>query len=314
LRYLIRRLIGIDCGATNTEVIVYSYRFVKEKPVPGKSASFRFPAINYNLLGAEKTIGRLASIIKKSAGAKLHGNVDYITAGISGARHEEDRKRIKSSLQKALKFKNIEIYPDTLIALSAAFEPGTRNCGILVAGTGSVLYYVNNNGKVVRAGGWGRYIGDEGGGYWIAKAALHMVTQYYDGRASKSIHAKKLAEKLDKELNINRHTIINEVYHKGFEISKVTKLVFDCAESGDSSCRQIIKEAAENLSMHFNALKNAKAAVALCGSLFSREKLLEYYLRKVTGTNYPRVKLVKSEHTPAWGAVKVGAGKIGLKL
>jgi len=291
-------LIGIDCGASGTEVILYNnnsgtYKISRHKPV------------NYNLTGLDATVKQLSAIIKKSAGYKLNGT-DYIIAGISGAGNADVRKKIKTRLQKALKFKNVEVYPDTEIAFAASFENEEKNCGIMIAGTGSVLYYKNNNDIVIKIGGWGRHIGDEGSGYWIAKNALHKVTQYYDGRSPST----SLAGKLSSALKINKNTIVKHVYHNHFEISKITKLVFECAESGDKICNKIIMEAAESLLKHLSPIKKEKAKLALCGSLFSKEKLLEKELRKLVKQNYPGIILVKPLAEPVWGAIKIGISKI----
>ncbi len=290
-------LTGIDCGATGTDVLLYN-----DKTGAGKI--YKLNPINFNLLGLDKTVKQLNSAIRKSTGSRIK-ETDYIVAGIAGARNPEDRKKIQIKLQKRLNFKNIEIYPDTEIALFGAFR-NEKNCGILIAGTGSVLYYRDGKGKTNRIGGWGRHIGDEGSGYWIARNALHKVTQCYDGRTVMT----SLADKLNRKLKINSDNIIKHIYHNNFEISKITKLVFECAGSGDKICKDIIMQAAEHLSRHFTPLKNKKMKIALCGSLFSKEDLLEKYLRRLAKKNYPAIKLVKPDSEPVWGAVKIAMNKV----
>ena len=294
-------LTGIDCGATGTDVLLYN-----DKTRSGKL--YKFNAINFNLLGLDKTVMQLNVIIKKSTGSRLK-NTDYIVAGISGARNSADRKKIQIKLQKSLNFRNIEIYPDTEIALYGAFG-NDKNCGILIAGTGSVIYYRDSKGKANRIGGWGRHIGDEGSGYWIARSAIHRLTQCYDGRSAKT----SLSIRLNRKLNINSSNIVKHIYHNDFEISGIAKLVFECAEAGDKICRQIITKAAENLSEHFvplrNKMRNKKIKIALCGSLFTKEKLLEKDLKKIIKKNYPGIKLVKPDAEPVWGAVKIGMNNI----
>ena len=70
--------------------------------------------------------------------------------------------------------------------------------------------------------------------------------------------------------------------------------------------KEIIKNAAAQLlAHHFTALGKAKARIALCGSLFSQEKLLEKYLKQITKEKFPNIKFVKPEKSPVWGAVKI---------
>lgn len=67
---------------------------------------------------------------------------------------------------------------DMDIAYRAVFAPGQ---GYLVyAGTGSIASFVDAHGEFHRAGGRGPALGDEGGGYWIAKEALAHIWRMED--------------------------------------------------------------------------------------------------------------------------------------
>ncbi|MGH2575585.1 MAG: BadF/BadG/BcrA/BcrD ATPase family protein, partial [Ignavibacteria bacterium] len=193
--------IGIDSGATNTEVLVTR--------VGGKKYALKtYKPINFNLLGLEKASVRLSKIIKDASKKIQLSNVQYIAAGISGAKNERDRVMFRNKVMKTLKFSRISIFPDTAVAFASIFNQNDRNCGILIAGTGSILYFLNNQGKIIRIGGWGRYLGDEGSGYWIGKEALNKLTKYYDGRGRKTI----LSKVIEKEYGIIRDNIIEKIY------------------------------------------------------------------------------------------------------
>lgn len=291
-------IIAIDSGATKSEVLL----FPLEKN--GKSAARAikvFPAINFNVLGFNETASRLIAIIKKSASKVKLANIGYICAGISGAGFAGDRRKLEKVIATKLRFKNIKILPDTETAFASIFESHEKNCGILIAGTGSVLYYRDGNSKIKKAGGWGRLFGDEGSGYWIAREALHKVTQHYDGRFKYA----KLTKAIEKELGLSAQSIIKEIYHNNLEISKAAKAVFKSAATGDKSSKEIISSAAEKLCEHFIPIGNGKIKIALCGSLFSEEILLEKYLRKITKTKFPNVKFVKPQKSPVWGAMRM---------
>ena len=150
-------IIGIDAGATSSEAVLYPV--VKHED---KIKYFSFPPINYTLLGVKKTVETLCDIIERTKGRNSFSNIGYISAGIAGARHDIDRSKIKNLLTERLDYNNIVIFPDTEIAHASVFEPDETNCGILISGTGSVLYYRDGEGKTIRIGGWGRHLGDEG--------------------------------------------------------------------------------------------------------------------------------------------------------
>jgi N-acetylglucosamine kinase-like BadF-type ATPase len=299
-------IIGIDSGATSSEAVAAPLSKGVKRGIQKNVTFKKYPSINYNILGFDETSKRLIHIIKDASKNIGLMNVSYIVAGISGARNEKDRKKLQKKVTSNLNFKKLSIYPDTAIAFASIFSHFSKNCGILLAGTGSVLYFVNSKGLIERYGGWGRLIGDEGSGYWIAKEALNRVTLSFDKRGRKT----KLEQVIKTKFGINKDNLIKHVYHNGFDIPKLTKYVFDCAEEGDKVSIEILQEAAEKLACHFIPLKTVKAKIALCGSLFTEEKLLEKYLRKFAGKKFPNISFIKPKQKPVWGAVEIALSQL----
>lgn len=295
-------VIGIDSGATSSEAVIISFFGLSGAKLSQK----KYPSINVNLLGVKESANRLIHIIRDIVKSSGKGKILSVAAGVSGARYEKDRKLLTSAIKQATGIKNVQIVPDTDIAFAAAFETGGNNKGILIAGTGSVLYYRDNTGKMKKVGGWGRHIGDEGSGYWIAREALYKVTRFFDGREKRTL----LADVLKKEFHIDDDNIVKEIYQNSFEISRLTKHVFRAAEKRDKASLEIINKAAENLATHFIPLKNGKYEIALTGSLFSEETLLEKQLTKLIKQKYKNIKLVKPSQQPAYGAIKIAMNKV----
>lgn len=295
-------VIGIDSGATSSEAVIISFFGLNGAKLSQK----KYPSINVNLLGVNESAKRLVHIVKDIVKGSGKGKILSVAAGVSGARYEKDRKELVAAIKKTTGIKHVQVVPDTEIAFAAAFDNTGNNQGILIAGTGSVLYYKDSKGTMNKIGGWGRHIGDEGSGHWIAREALYRVTKYYDGRERKS----QLADILKKEFNITPENIVKEVYQNGFEISALTKHVFRCAEKNDSISKAVLQAAAENLATHFLPLKNARYKIALTGSLFTEETLLEKYLRKIVNKNYKNISLVKPSQLPVYGAIKIAMNKV----
>ena len=302
-------IIAIDSGATKSEVVLtkppYIPLLIKGGKSEGRGVQI-YPAINFNLLGFDESAKRLTAIIRKASSKPGLKNIAFICVGISGARFEKDRSLLEKKISKALKFNNIKIYPDTEIAFASIFDDKQKNCGIMIAGTGSVLYYRDSKNKIKKIGGWGRHFGDEGSGYWIAKEALRHVTMHYDVIGKYTSVLKHIRN----EFGINRDNIVEHVYHKNFDISKITPLVFKSAGSRDAIAKEIIYNAAERLAHHFTAIDKSKMTIALCGSLFTQEKLLEKYLKEITKEKFPNIKFVKPAKSPVWGAVNLAVNEI----
>jgi N-acetylglucosamine kinase-like BadF-type ATPase len=72
----------------------------------------------------------------------------------------------------------IEVVGDIQTSLEAAFDTGPGV--IVIAGTGSVAYGRDQQGKTARAGGWGFAIGDEGSAHWIGRAAVSALLRAAD--------------------------------------------------------------------------------------------------------------------------------------
>lgn len=293
-------IIAIDAGATSTDAVLYSGSpDVKIK---------KFDAVNFNVLGFAETVRKLTQIIKsvsKNAGLK---NISCVSAGISGARNIKDRQRINRAISQKLKIKDVKIYPDTEIAFASVFKPNQANCGILIAGTGSVLYYRDKRNKLHRIGGWGRLIDDLGSGYWIGREGLNAVTCSYDNRIKNTM----LVNAVKKEFGLNDKNIIQKIYHEKFPIGDTAKIVFRCAEKGDKISKQIIVSAAEHLSEHFKALPGKNANIGLIGSLLTKETLLEKHLRRITKKKYSGIKFIKTTKPPIYGALNLALNNFSL--
>lgn len=307
--------IGIDAGATSSYSAVF----------PGGKV-LKHPPVNLNLNGLENSGRRLAEIIESVMYGLLNSTGVRIAVCVAGAANETLRSQLEGLLRRKLNVKALKVYPDVSAAFASAFEPGIPVeglCGVIIAGTGSVLYLprasargLGNNSSpraldpngFNKIGGWGRLIGDEGSGYWIGREALRKVTHHYDGRED----CKYLAEALKKKFKFSPENLVKKIYHDNFEISKITKTVFRCAENGDNISKAIIKEAAQHLAdhlipvLHSPLTKGGRAVVlALCGSLFSEETLLEKYFREIVKKNFPNVELIKPKNKPVWGALKL---------
>ena len=51
---------------------------------------------------------------------------------------------------------------------------------VVIAGTGSIAYGRDPNGRTARAGGWGFAVGDEGSAHWIGLQAVSAVLKASD--------------------------------------------------------------------------------------------------------------------------------------
>ena len=97
--------------------------------------------------------------------------------GVAGVRVEDVANAVRKIIAEVIPAE-IEVVGDMQIALQAALgtEPGV----IVIAGTGSIAYGRDAQGKTARAGGWGFAISDEGSAHWIGRTAVAALLRAAD--------------------------------------------------------------------------------------------------------------------------------------
>ena len=92
---------------------------------------------------------------------------------LSGCEREETNSALMSNMVEAhpTLSRHYDVCSDTVGTLNTATDSGGI---VLIAGTGSNALLVNPDGSVHRCGGWGHYLGDEGGAWWIAHKACKV--------------------------------------------------------------------------------------------------------------------------------------------
>jgi N-acetylglucosamine kinase-like BadF-type ATPase len=148
---------------------------------------------------------------------------------------------------------------DALIALAAGAGEGSGV--VIVAGTGSIAYGRDTAGRAARAGGWGYLLGDEGGGFWIGRAALSAVVRQFDGRGPATILTDLVLAQM--ELRDPRE-LIHAVYDIGMPrqaVAGIASVVQRAGDAGDAVAREILERASGEL---------AAAAASVIGRLGMR--------------------------------------------
>ncbi len=155
--------LGIDGGGTGTSSLVGD-----EESVLGSGRAGGSNVLRVGEAVARKSL--VDAIWQACDEAKIDPRqISRTCVGVAGAARSEVAEAVREIVSETVAGE-IEIVGDMVIALHAAFGAGPGV--VVVAGTGSIAYGRNLNGKTARAGGWGSAISDEGSGYWIGRAAV----------------------------------------------------------------------------------------------------------------------------------------------
>ena len=295
-------LIGIDGGGTKTDCAIADLSGKIIRKSTGKPS-------NFLIIGVEEAAENIFASIEENLFA-LKGDfsdVKQIVIGVAGAGREEDAMLLEKSFKdysekQGVHFKGVKIVSDAHVALEGAF-PEYSGC-ILIAGTGSILFGKDEDGKVHRVGGFGRLIGDEGSGYSIGRKALNAVTKEIDGRGKRTVITELLNNKIDSG---SQDKLINKVYKEKLDVASVAKIVIKAAEQGDKVANKILNDEATELVLYIKAflekISTGKLNISFSGSLIDNKNFYSDLLKKKIKESLSIVKVVKPFSSPVQGAI-----------
>ncbi|WNZ13375.1 BadF/BadG/BcrA/BcrD ATPase family protein [Streptomyces sp. 11x1] len=179
-------VVGIDAGGTRTRAVLAELgggAVIGEGAAgPGNSLTVPGPLLADHLVEA----------VARAVPEALRGRVVAVAGGFAGAGHqgqgadEPGRLRARAALSAALArlgvtAASVGVHSDIETTFAAA--PGHPADGlVLVAGTGAVAARMKGRVPTATSGGDGWLLGDDGGGFWIGRAAVRAALRAADGR------------------------------------------------------------------------------------------------------------------------------------
>lgn len=261
---------GIDGGGTKTTLVILDGKKQKRKS---------FGAFNLNSIGKERFQELLTELFDTLTQA---GECEAVCIGAAGISNPQVHKIILDTAKRYELSKRILLQGDHDIALYGAMsgKPGA----ILIAGTGSICAGRAENGKTVRAGGWGHLIGDEGSGYAIGIDILKTVVKTYESTKKKTL----LTELVYKHWKVSDiEGIIAKTYSTPDKsnIAALAPLAEEAARQGDRMAWQILQKNASELcklaKQVCTQLGENPLSLCLMGGLLSHETLYRDLVKEV---------------------------------
>lgn len=299
-------ILGLDGGGTKTDVLLVAE--------DGTALSQTFGgSTNMQVVGVQKAAETIFRLLKECC--KKHGcslaDIYSTVLGLAGAGRESDRAELLTQLQaiastESLIFHKIIIETDARIAVEAAFA-GAAGI-VLIAGTGSVALYRTDDNRMLRAGGWGKILGDEGSGYAIARNALSAVMLEYDGRGQQT---SLTAKALDYFAVKTPEDLLTKIYSDKVDIQGFTTEVLCAAEKGDQVAMGILENNANELVRLIQVLitkskERKRYPVALMGGMLESENTYSKLVKEKLVQAIPNVLIMKPKFPPVFGAVMLG--------
>ncbi len=300
-------VLGIDGGGTKTLCLVAN----TDGCLLGEGAA---GLSNLRWLGVEaagESLARAADEALRAAGAEP-GRVAVAYMGLAGIgdragsvpREEEAAIRAGLGLPSTTR---LLLDSDAAVALAGATagKPGV----VVIAGTGSIAFGMDERGRRARAGGWGWLIGDEGSGFDLARRALAAVTRSLDGRGEPT----RLTPMVLEELGISGpEELVEALYGREFRpdrIATLAPLVVQAAEEGDAVAGHLLACAGRELACAAIAVATSLGLhrrtfeVAFCGGALRNAAALRRVLADELRAAAPGARLIAPRLRPVEGAV-----------
>jgi len=290
---------GVDGGGTHARAVIADVhgQEVARAEVPGAVASSGSPR------PAAHAVASAVRAAAERAGVELP--LAFLWAGLAGAGAQATRSAVAGELGAAALADRVVVGTDIEAAFRDAF--GQEAGILLIAGTGSIAWARDPAGGMVRVGGWGERLGDEGSGFAIGSGALRAVLRAYDRRGpATALHDTLLAHLAlagPQELvswleGATKRDVAALVPH----VSRV-------AAEGDSVARDLLASAVSDLTGHLRAVLDGSdrwaetPPLVLWGGLIReggplRDALVE------AAAGFP-VRLISCEIDPPMGAANM---------
>jgi glucosamine kinase len=285
--------LGIDGGATKTTAVVAS-----DDRLLGRSTG---RGSNLNRRSEECVVSALRETVEDACriAGVLPADIEYACAGLAGSGRPETAERLQRILGEIVPA-GCHLVGDMAVAHASMF------CGFpgiaVIAGSGSIAYGVTGSGEIVRAGGWGSAISDEGSGYWIGREGVRAVLRAADE---------------------GRRTALTELILDAWKVAAVPDLVrlannspapdyaalfpvVQFASAVDREATEILTRAAAELARLASTLMRhflSPVQVGITGGVFRHSSIVRRAFSGNLSVEEPSCKLRFSTREPVMGAI-----------
>jgi N-acetylglucosamine kinase-like BadF-type ATPase len=259
--------------------------------------------------GAEATAAVVAEVAGRAARvAGITLPAERAVVGAAGAGRAQERRELRIALAAYGLSRAMEVVADGEIGLAGAF--GTESGILISAGTGSIAYARDRQGRLRRAGGYGWQLGDAGGGYWIGRQALAAAAKARDGLGDGSGLLARLLAAL--KLHEFDDLVRWAATAPPAQVAALALPLFSAARDGVAAAQQIVADAATELVELVRVVEamfppDGGVQVATAGGLLVQGSPLYDAFTERLASALPQVRVLEHVVDPALGALRLAA-------
>lgn len=232
-------IIGVDGGNTKTDYLLYDIEGNFVDGMRCGTCSHEAPSVG-SFEGAYRVMNEKITELLTRNNITINDVVSG-AFGLAGVDAPFQKKALEEAVEK-IGFKTYQVVNDGFLGIKAASPTGTGACSI--NGTGTVNVGIDENGKWMQVGGIGYVAGDEGGGSFLARAAVRIA---FD-EAYRFGPKTKVTEDVFKMYNItSKKDFSDAIVGKRIDSTFLIKSLFNRANEGDLPAIKVLETAGENM-------------------------------------------------------------------
>jgi hypothetical protein len=286
--------VGLDCGGSSSRVIA----------VDGNGAVLfkgQSGAANLSTTPEKRLMRNLAQATKGCPSAT------YVCGCFAGLIGPETKERGEATLQHLFPTASVRAEPDFIAALYAA--PATTDI-LIISGTGSLICSRTAHG-IVKSGGRGYVLGDQGSGYQFGRDVL---VNYLDNPDEAS---EALKESLLQQFGgLSENTIVPKVYGSGTPATTLARLAKFIGQDANEERQYAIQSIDRNLGALIDVLEHhirknfpdqLEFEIVLSGGVWKSAQIFRERLIQLLAARFPSQIFVVNRITqpPLYGALEL---------
>ncbi len=287
---------GWDGGGTKTRVCILDGDG-REK------ACMDFGPLNPNGAGEDTVRRSIRDCVRFMADAAPLPDYGCLVIGMAGISSRPAAQMVEKRVREAGYTGPLRLLGDQEIALEGAIQ---GHGAVLIAGTGSVCFGRDEEGRPVRTGGYGYLIDDEGSGYAVGRDILKALVRAEDGRGPDTCLREMVYDRLHMQ---KVGDVISWLYAKDTgkkEIAALAQLLPPALLLEDREALHIADKAAEELSQLVKAAWEKSGMkggeLALTGSMLEHVRpIRDGVIRRVHAFR-EEIRIISPRADPARGA------------
>ncbi len=234
---------------------------------------------------------------------------EVLVMGLAGIDSQSEYEQSYEVFNRAIahyKIKKFQLMNDSIIALKNGTD--SADAVIMVAGTGSICYGVNQAGGYAKVSGMDYLLADQGSGYDIGRHVLREAVKSFDGRRSKSMLEDLVCEHFRIASIADLKT---SVYHPPLTKIEVAELALLCSkafEQGDAIAKDIFDWTVQDIITMIQTvatkLELQKFDLVLSGAVLSVDYIYTQVSEQLKAV-YPQIKIIVPDTAPVFGALKM---------